>query len=58
MVKSVYINTGEEVLVDDEDYPVVSRYSWRKVSLLEVMCCWKGEVEVKDYPLPKPPVEF
>lgn len=32
MVKSIYLNTGEEVLVDDEDYPVVVRYSWRKVS--------------------------
>lgn len=32
MVKEIYLNTGEVALVDDEDYPVVSRYSWRKVS--------------------------
>jgi hypothetical protein len=33
MVKSIFLNTGEEVLVDNEDYPVVARYSWRKISL-------------------------
>lgn len=32
MTKAVFLNTGEPVLVDDEDYPVVSRYSWRRSS--------------------------
>lgn len=32
MVKEVHLNNGEAVLVDDEDYPVVSRYSWRRIS--------------------------
>lgn len=31
MTKQVILNTGEAVLVDDEDYAVISRYSWRKV---------------------------
>ncbi len=30
----------------------------RKVILLEMLRCWKGEVAVKDHPLPERPVGF
>jgi len=30
MTKAIYLKSGETVLVDDEDYPIISRYSWRK----------------------------
>lgn len=31
MVKSIYLQDGEEIFVDDEDYERVSQYTWRKV---------------------------
>jgi hypothetical protein len=30
MVKIIHLTTGEDVLVDDEDYPVLSRFTWSK----------------------------
>lgn len=32
MTKKILMNSGEAILVDNEDYPIVSRYSRRKVS--------------------------
>jgi hypothetical protein len=32
MAKAIILNSGVSALVDDEDYPVISRFSWRKVS--------------------------
>lgn len=29
-MKTIHLTTGEEVLVDDEDYPVLSRFKWRR----------------------------
>ncbi|MCT1652600.1 AP2 domain-containing protein [Staphylococcus saprophyticus] len=31
MVKSIYLQDGEEIFVDDEDYERVSQYKWHKV---------------------------
>lgn len=31
MVKSIYLQDGEEIFVDDEDYERVSQYTWTKV---------------------------
>lgn len=32
MTKEILMNTGEVILIDDEDFPVISRFSWRKIS--------------------------
>lgn len=29
MTNKIYTNSGEEILVDDEDYPLLSRYDWQ-----------------------------
>lgn len=34
MVKSIYLQDGEEIFVDDEDYERVSQYTWQKVYVL------------------------
>ncbi|EQA4763491.1 hypothetical protein ACX3NC_000421 [Staphylococcus pseudintermedius] len=31
MVKSIYLQDGEEIFVDDEDYERVNQFTWHKV---------------------------